>query len=105
MTRAGNITVNLPMVVHHADLLVQGVTQGGTVVEAFRTSDGADLWTLSSSTAQSGAHISGTYGSYRDRLHISVRLTIVSAFNVDSQQMVCVAALPSGGVFSGLALT
>lgn len=100
----GNITTATPMVIHSQDVLIQGVTQGGTVVKAYRTTDGTPLWTLSATSPAAGPYTSGTYGSFRDRLYISLESASVEAYNVTNQLRVWRTGLPGGGPVSGLAI-
>ncbi len=102
--QVGNITTTTPMVIHSIDLLIQGVTQGGTVVKAYQSTDGTLLWSLSATSAAAGAYTSGTYGSYRNRLYISLENASVEAYNVNNQLRVWRTNLPTVGSVGGFAI-
>jgi outer membrane protein assembly factor BamB len=95
-----------PMVIHHADLLVQGLYQGGPdKVRAYRTTDGLELWSLQPSPASNqGATTSGVYSSAWNRLYISLREGSVEAYNVSSQYKIWSTELPSNELITGFAL-
>lgn len=102
----GNITVSVPMVLHSENTIIQGTANSGHSIKAFDTRDGAELWHLTGT----GAYTSGSYGSYRTRLYISVGAASVSAFSIanadasNSPQRLWVTSLPDFGDIFGLAL-
>lgn len=101
--QSGNISPQTPMVLHSQNLLIQGYAQMGTQIRAFRTTDGAALWTLGSSTTGSSAYTSGAYASGYNRLIVSLKNAAVAAYSINTQHRIWETTLPGTGAVIGLA--
>lgn len=93
-----------PLVIHHLYLLIQGIFQGGRCVKAYKTTDGEEQWSLSSSSSQAGPLTSGVYSSGWNRLYINLKSASVEAYNISSQNRLWITNLPTNGVITGYAL-
>jgi outer membrane protein assembly factor BamB len=98
-----NNSTAMPLVIHHLDLLLQGHVQGGTVVTAYRTTDGTPIWTLRSEEATSGAYTSGVLGG-DERYYISMKNASVAGYVVRNQYKRWETNLPHVGQVTGFTL-
>ncbi|UCC68822.1 MAG: PQQ-like beta-propeller repeat protein [Armatimonadota bacterium] len=103
-----NVTTATPM--HGAGMLVQGLTQGGTVVRTFNPVSGQVNWTISDSGPQAASWTSGTVDMNVEmntpiRMYFSTRNSHVRAVSAMSGQSIWETTLPGQGPVTGIALT
>jgi outer membrane protein assembly factor BamB len=98
-----NLTTATPLVIHFLDMLIQGVAQGGRNVRAYRTTNGDNLWNISTPGTHSSCYTSGVFGAY-DRLSISTKDGSVRVYNVHNQHLIWEKNLPDAREIFGFAL-